>query len=251
MDCNFCMHDFGWENMMGKQYPTMPFNMPPNNGMPCMGCKMDHAHMFPGMWGGHMNNGSFGMNDMFMPQLPNMYGVGCMNEMKDDMFDVESTMMDDKNIKTDPPPIISDNPETVKATLFKQLTGYPNYGNPSGNADILYTGNRGVWNFNRTQALMLIPSATHTLIIRAVLDDHKEVPVDRYSANIIVNGVQVHTGRLPLQHGVPAKSKFNNWKELEFKVPRISANTRVVIVNTSKTSPKDWIGLDWMEIRVG
>jgi len=45
-------------------------------------------------------------------------------------------------------PVLSNAPAQTSIVLFKELTGYPNYGNPSGNADILYTGNRGTWTFD-------------------------------------------------------------------------------------------------------
>lgn len=44
-------------------------------------------------------------------------------------------------------PITTNNPAITTLTLFKELSGFPNYGNPSGNADILYRGNRGGMDF--------------------------------------------------------------------------------------------------------
>jgi hypothetical protein len=150
----------------------------------------------------------------------------------------------------DPPPILSNNPPIVSVTLFKELTGYPNYGNPSGNADILYTGNRGVWTFNVPSFLFVPGNQTGVLAIRAVLDDHYDTPVDRYSATITVNGENVHTGRVPLQHGRPAGTRFTNWTDLTFNVRNFRRNNRVVIVNTSSAGTNDWIGIDWMEFRL-
>jgi len=189
-------------------------------------------HMPPGM-------GMFGPYDT--DNMLDMYDIDEMDEMED---------MDIKGITTDPPPVLSNNPAVTTVVLFKELTGYPNYGNPSGNADILYTGNRGVWTFE-IPAFLFVPGALRAqLAIRAVLDDHSNVPVDRYSARITVNGTVVHTGRLPLEHGRPAGGKFTNWSLLTFNVPNIRRINRVVIVNTSNTGPDDWIGLDWMEMRL-
>lgn len=146
-------------------------------------------------------------------------------------------------------PILSNQPEVVRITAFKELTGYPNYGNPSGNADILYTGNTGRWTF-AIQPFLFVPGNLRAqLVIRAVLDDHSAVPENRYSATISVNGTVVHRGRLPLQHGRPAGQRFTNWGELTFNIPRLQRSNNVQITNTSNTGESDWIGLDWMEIR--
>lgn len=147
-------------------------------------------------------------------------------------------------------PVLSNNPTTTNIVLYKQLTGYPNYGNPSRNADILYTGDQGTWTIE-LPAFFLIPGRLRSqLIISAVLDDHQSVPATRYSARISINGSTVHTGRLPLQHGTPAGGMFLNWNQLTFRVPNLRRVNRITIVNTSNTGPDDWIGLDWMELRL-
>lgn len=147
-------------------------------------------------------------------------------------------------------PVLSDNPEQVSIVLQKELTGFSSYGNPSGNADILYTGNRGAWNFN-VPAFMLVQSNLRAqIVISAVLDDHYNTPVNRYSARITINGTVVHNGRLPLEHGRPAGGPFTNWRPLTFNIPNFRRNNRVVIENTSRAAANDWIALDWMELRI-
>jgi hypothetical protein len=124
-----------------------------------------------------------------------------------------------------PPPILSNNPSVVTLTLFKQLTAYPNYGNPSRNADILYTANQGTWTFD-IPAFLFVPGRLRSqIIIRSVLDDHANVPTERYSARITVNGNLVHNGRLPLEHGTPAGGMFVNWSDLTFNVLRCEGQT--------------------------
>lgn len=150
----------------------------------------------------------------------------------------------------DPPPVLSNNPATTSIVLFKQLTGYPNYGNPSRNADILYTGNRGTWTFDSPAFLIVPGNQRAQIVIRSVLDDHSAVPVNRYSARITINGSVVHTGPVPLQHGVPAGGMFDNWRDLTFNVPNLRRNNRVTIENTSSAGPSDWIAFDWMELRL-
>lgn len=150
----------------------------------------------------------------------------------------------------DPPPVLSNNPATTRVVLFKELTGYPNYGNPSRNADILYTGNRGTWTFNLPVFLVALGNMRAQLVIRAVLDDHSNVPLNRYAARITINGTVVHNGLVPLQHGTPAGGMFTNWRDLTFNVTNMRRSNNITIVNTSTAGPDDWIGLDWMELRI-
>ncbi|NLD47126.1 MAG: hypothetical protein GX660_07990 [Clostridiaceae bacterium] len=147
-------------------------------------------------------------------------------------------------------PILSDNPAQASIVLQKELTGFPSYGNPSGNADILYTGNRGAWNFNVPAFLFVPGNLRAQIVISAVLDDHYDTPVNRYSARITINGTVVHNGRVPLVHGRPAGGMFNNWRSLTFNVPNFRRNNRVVIENTSTAGSNDWIAFDWMELRI-
>lgn len=161
----------------------------------------------------------------------------------------ENQLNQRRNTPTDPPPILSNNPEVTNITLFKELTGYPNYGNPSRNADILYTGNRGIWTFEYPPFLLLPMAVRARLVIRGALDDHSNVPTNRYSARITLNGTVIHNGRIPLEHGTPAGGMFNNWRELTFNVSNFRRSNRLVIDNTSTAGPDDWIAFDWMEIR--
>ncbi|MBC7765187.1 MAG: hypothetical protein H7Y41_01790 [Hyphomonadaceae bacterium] len=144
-------------------------------------------------------------------------------------------------------PILSNPPAVPSISLFKELVGYNNYGNPSGNADILYTGSVGEYTFNLPPRFLNMISGGK-LAIRAVLDDHYNVPVKDYSARITVNGRVVHNGPVPLQHGTPGGQKFNNWRTLSFNVRDVNRQNRITIKNTSKTGENDWIALDWMEL---
>lgn len=147
-------------------------------------------------------------------------------------------------------PLLSNTPVTATITLFKELTAYPNYGNPSRNADILYTGNQGTWTFESPAFLFVPGNQRAQIIIRAVLDDHSNVPVNRYSARIRINGNVVHNGAVPLQHGTPVGGIFTNWRELRFNIPNLRRVTRVQIENTSSAGNTDWIAFDWMELRL-
>lgn len=152
--------------------------------------------------------------------------------------------------QTDPPPVLSNNPATATIRLFKELTAYPNYGNPSRNADILYTGTQGSWTFE-LPAFLFVPGNLRTqMVIRAVLDDHANMPVNGYSARITINDNVVHNGRLALEHGVPAGGVFTNWRDLTFNITNLRRVTRVTIENTSTVGANDWIAFDWMDLRL-
>ncbi len=149
-----------------------------------------------------------------------------------------------------PPPVLSDNRPVIRLTLFKELTGFPNYGNPSGNADILYTGTRGVWTFQIPASLLLFGLRGAQLVIRGALDDHYDIPESRYTARITINNITAFNGRVPFVHGRPSGSMFDNWRELVLNIPNLRVNNRVEIVNTSNANPDDWIAFDWMELRI-
>lgn len=190
-------------------------------------------------------------NPNFMPYIPQT--MPQYNQTSPTFENLETENVGNINYpnteERQPNPILSDNPATPSITLFKELTGYSNYGNPSGNADILYTGNRGTWTFQIPAFLLLQGNLRAQIVIRAVLDDHQNVPVSNYSARITINGTVVHNGRLQLEHGRPAGQRFTNWRSLTFNVPNLRRSNRVVIENTSRTGPNDWIAFDWMELR--
>lgn len=190
-------------------------------------------------------------NPITQPVCPYMnsqmlFGAGDMNMM--DMYeDTDATI---RIPNTDPPPVLSNNPVVPSISFFKELTGYPNYGNPSGNADILYTGNRGIWTMDIAPFLLVPGNQRAQLIIRAVLDDHYNTPARQYSLRITVNGTVVHNGPVSLEHGTPSGSRFSNWQSLTFNIFNMRRNNRIVIENTSNTGPSDWIAFDWMELRL-
>ncbi|MCR6544427.1 hypothetical protein [Dehalobacterium formicoaceticum] len=152
-----------------------------------------------------------------------------------------------------PQPILSNQNPSRVLVFRKELTGYPNYGNPSGNADILYTGTQGTWTFNMPPLMAVLLNNTQRieLVIRGALDDHYNVAENRYSATVTFNGQRQNVGQLPFVHGRPAGQQFTNWNELVLNInPRLARlNNRVVIRNTSNVGANDWIALDWMELR--
>jgi hypothetical protein len=184
---------------------------------------------------------------MMMQGYPVQYApVQYTYTMDDDVDYIDPMLL----AQQDPPPLISNNPVTASVSLFKELSAYPNYGNPSRNADILYTGNRGSWTFQSPSFFTVPGNQRAQVIIRAVLDDHANVPVNRYSARITINGTVVHDGRLLLEHGAPAGGMFTNWRDLPFNIFNTRRTNRVTIENTSSVGTDDRIAFDWMEIRL-
>ncbi len=176
----------------------------------------------------------------YMPIIPGKYDED-MN-MGENYPDVSG--------REDPPPVLSDNPPVPGTFFLKELTGYPNYGMPSGNADILYTGNQGTWNFRLPSWLPSPQNLTGQLRIHAVLDDHANVPVNRYAMRIYINGALARRGPVALQHGTPSGGRFVNWRLMTYPVSNLRVNNRILIINDSTAGPNDWIGLDWMELRL-
>ncbi len=155
-----------------------------------------------------------------------------------------------KNIKRVPSPFISKQAAALNISLIKQLGAYPNYGNPSKSADILYTGSKGAWDIEIPHFLLNSGSLKAKLIIRAVLDDHAGVSPGSYAARIYANGALLHRGRLPLEHGTPVGNVFTNWKELSFILRTPVRENKIVIENISACGARDWIGFDRMELRL-
>ena len=153
----------------------------------------------------------------------------------------------------DPPPIVTNPPATTAIVLRKELSGYPNYGNPSGNADILYTGTQATYTFDIPSFLSAAIGRFRRveLVIRGALDDHYNVPENRYSMTATINGVRRAFPNPPFVHGRPAGQQFTNWNQLTIPISpgNIRRNNRIVIRNTSRTGDTDFIAFDWIEMR--
>ncbi len=165
----------------------------------------------------------------------------------------EETQENEMLTRQGPQPILSNPTPSRVLVLRKELSGYPNYGNPSGSADILYTGTQGTWNFNLPplMALFLNNARRVELVISGVLDDHYNVAENRYSMTVTFNGDRQNFNKLPFVHGRPSGQKFTNWNELTINYSSRSArlNNRVTIRNTSNAGDNDWIAIDWIELR--
>ncbi len=150
------------------------------------------------------------------------------------------------------PILTNPNPSTA-LILRKELSGYPNYGNPSRNADILYTGTQGVWTFQLPTFLSPVLNRFRRieLVIRGALDDHYNVNRNLYRMTVNINGFRQNYNPVPFVHGRPAGQMFNNWQDLTINIPRgnVRRDNRVTIRNTSNAGESDFIAFDWMEMR--
>lgn len=238
----YCLNMPANYSNMPVNYPNMMSNCPYLNPVmqsPCTNCPMNVNEMMMPTYGDYPMNVANTNYPIQVANPVNIYEDGCPNC---GMGGYESWM-------GRPAAIISDNPAVIRFTAFKELNGYPNYGNPSRNADILYTGNRGTWTLDLPASFAAVTGTRAQITLRSVLDDHTNVPVNRYSANIQINGQMVHSGRLNLPHGRPVGGMFNNWVSLTYNI-NLRRNNRIVITNTSTTGPDDWFAIDWMEIRL-
>jgi hypothetical protein len=129
--------------------------------------------------------------------------------------------------------------------LHKELSGYANYGNADGKADVLYSGETATWTFISTGLSTGTPVQFR---FQGVLDDHDGVALEAYSLKVIVNDEPIFAGfPTGFRHGLPGSAIFTNWATL---VVDAKGQWSVTIQNTSRLSPAEWIGVDWIELAV-
>jgi len=156
---------------------------------------------------------------------------------------------------TDPSQVVTSSGSVV--TIFKELSGYDNYGEQDGAADILYSTESGTWQFDLAAA-GITPSSVVSAEVNArlALDDHYDRPASDYTGTMSVNGQQEFNGNLVSQnvaHGVPFSEPFNNWAtvSLENVQPSNSSTWNLQINNTTNGNVGgDWIAVDWIELRL-
>jgi len=194
------------------------------------------------------------MNDMYDGKgnyMDDMYSIDMMNNMGSikNAANIHQGLSID-SYSSAKSRSISNNPEKVEISVYKELDGHKNSGSHTGKSDVLYTSTYGMWTFTVPKEILRLKPRKTEVVIKAVLDDHRSISTSRYAADIVVNEVSVHSGRLALQHGSPSKGPFRNWSRLTFPVRNLSIRNRVVIRNTSSTRKNDWIAFNWMELRI-
>ena len=147
------------------------------------------------------------------------------------------------------------NPHTVVSgncasglVLGKELSGYNNYGQNDGRADVLYSGDVGSWTF----ADPCGDTDVAYLQITVALDDHYDVPVGNYELDVYVNGKRVTSGYaddLGLRHGAPYGQRFGNWQHLWVQV-KPAGQYRIDIHNRSGLPQEHWIAIDRMSLHL-
>lgn len=132
--------------------------------------------------------------------------------------------------------------------LHKELNAYPNYGVTDGAADILYSGQVGRWTFPIPAGN--VKSALVVVSVVANDPDAGNYPASDYDFRIWSSGCVFDSiGQLP--HGMPFDSRFTNWLQLSyFAAPIPNTDYFVTMANTTMLPLTEWIGIDWIEVRV-
>jgi len=131
--------------------------------------------------------------------------------------------------------------------LKKELSAFANYGNPSGNADIIYGQTQADWNFDLPTTITPGMVLTAEWLLAGALDDHSSLPTREYSGTVLSNGQISFAGRFPFTHG--QGSRFNNWAVLSLPVSsglRQSGNT--LRLSSSASDGAHWVGVDWVQL---
>jgi|GEM_PF-2032035 len=156
---------------------------------------------------------------------------------------------------TDPPAVIKSMSQDL-TVLHKELSGYGNYGTPDGRSDILYSTESDQWVFDLSKVHLPGSIAYAEVVVRLVLDDHYRVEAANYVGAIKVNGTEVFAGSffkdLEVPHGAPFGRRFNNWKEVSFKVSNLGLGENTISIE-NKTAGRvggDWIAIDSIQLRV-
>ena len=147
---------------------------------------------------------------------------------------------------SDPAPTVSTSGKTV--ILHKELNAFSNYGSPSGDADILYSGETSTWTFTVPPSVTGITAAFFKVSI--VADDHYGQPANTYRYRAWTNGAKV-VDSAGVPHGSPFGKLFTNWVRRDYvslKCP--PGKHTITISNVSTTTSSDWLAIDWIELHL-
>jgi hypothetical protein len=137
--------------------------------------------------------------------------------------------------------------QTKGYTLHMELNGYNNYGASDGKADILYTSTINAWTFSVPSSM---PVKSATIAVSLVADDSTTLPASDFTYQLWSGNCSFDTPTA-LAHGTPFGGMFTNWVEVdEPAYPQAGGTYTVTIFNTSNATTTDWIGVDWIELRV-
>jgi hypothetical protein len=138
-----------------------------------------------------------------------------------------------------------DAPATTQQTnnglvLRKELDAYKTF----GGYDVAYTGQTAQWTF----AVPETSAKSARLVLSMIADDHA-TPVANYRYTLWTDAL-AHDTPVPLPHGAPAISPFNNWIDVSVPVEVVPGESlRVSLTNASTTAPLDWIAVRSIELR--
>jgi hypothetical protein len=109
----------------------------------------------------------------------------------------------------------------------------------------VYSGQAGVWTFS----VPPIPVLSATVVMSIVADDGTALDADY--AYVVWSGVCSYPSTSPPPHGTPFHSPFTDWEQIAEPASVTSGGTyTVTIENTSSLPVTDWIGVDWIELRI-
>jgi hypothetical protein len=135
--------------------------------------------------------------------------------------------------------------------LHKELNAYNNYGATDCKADILYSGQVGVWTFPVPSGNIL----SATVVVSVTANDPEDhdagpYPASAYSFRLWSSGCE-YVSAHQLSHGQPFNACFTNWTQLSYPATVTPGATYVVTMdNASQLPTTEWIGVDWVELRV-
>lgn len=150
---------------------------------------------------------------------------------------------------TDPTPVLMATPsETV---LYKELSGYGNYGVPDRASDILYTGQAATWHFPIPSSVDLDAVQGAFFRVGLIADDHYGVPLSLYNLAAWTNGAFLLDGPSDLPHGAPYGQVFDNWVERDYGTSSKPDHFTITLQNSSTgTAGGDWYAVDWIELHL-
>lgn len=131
-------------------------------------------------------------------------------------------------------------------TLHMELDGFANYGATDTAADLVYTGQTAAWTFDVPAGSI----ASATIAVSLIADDSTASPAGGYKYDLWSGQCESATPTV-LPHGNPPNTVFTNWVEVdEPAYPQGGAPFTVELSNITDGTSTNWIGIDWIELRV-
>lgn len=94
------------------------------------------------------------------------------------------------------------------------------------------------------------PEPPGELLMVAVLDDHYDIPTDRYRLTVKLDGQLVFAGPVELEHGEPSGGVFVNFGELlmPLDLSRLDEEGNELEISLSGVDPYHWLAWDYLVV---